>query len=77
MECQACQIGIMQKPPDDHPAYLLCSNCGALELTYSPLPYQEEIHKIPHIEFTNKRGEKELQPQIIFIAGGRKSHSPR
>lgn len=70
MECQSCLIGMMQKPPDDHPAYRICNNCNAIELTYSPLPYQEEIHTIPYEEFTNKRGEKELKPQIIFIAGG-------
>lgn len=66
MECQACQIGIMQKPPDDHPAYLLCSNCGALELTYQPQDYQETIHTIPYV----LSDDGSIKPQIIATFGG-------
>ena len=44
--CHNCKVGIMHPPTDGHPAYLQCDACLAIELTYSPMPYQEEMHTI-------------------------------
>lgn len=33
-------------PPDQHPAYVQCSSCLAIELTYMPQEYQEEMHTV-------------------------------
>jgi phage terminase large subunit len=31
---------------DNHPSYLVCPNCGAIELQYRPQPYQERAHQL-------------------------------
>lgn len=53
-------VGEMQKPKDNHPSYLICSSCGAMQLTYEPMEYQEELHSV------NTGGGID----IIFCAGG-------
>lgn len=70
MQCLNCHMAEMEEPKDHHPAYLICPSCNAIELTYLAQDYQESIHSVPYVEHINKRGEKELDPQIIFIAGG-------
>jgi PBSX family phage terminase large subunit len=56
----------MVKPNNDHPAYVECPNCGAIELLYTPQDYQEEIHEIPY----NVLRTGEIVPQIIATFGG-------
>jgi PBSX family phage terminase large subunit len=70
MQCLNCYTAEMMIPANSHPAYVECPNCGAIELTYEPMDYQEAIHEVPYKEFINKRGEPEIEPRIIFIAGG-------
>lgn len=36
----------MREPVDLHPAYLQCDACLAIELTYAPMEYQEEMHMV-------------------------------
>lgn len=36
----------MTNPPDNHPSYLVCNSCGAMELTYVPQDYQEDLHTV-------------------------------
>lgn len=36
----------MQPPSDQHPSYLQCNSCMAVELTYQPMEYQEEMHTV-------------------------------
>lgn len=43
--CYNCKVGSMMPPPDDHPSYLQCNSCMAIELTYVPQDYQEELHQ--------------------------------
>lgn len=56
----------MEKPPDNHPSYLVCPNCGAIELTYLPMDYQEELHEVPYILDENGG----YKPQILATFGG-------
>lgn len=56
----------MEKPSDNHPAYLVCPNCQAIELTYVPMDYQVPMHTTPYI--VDEDGY--IQMQIIFVAGG-------
>lgn len=48
LECQSCWNGYMVPPVNHHPAYLECSSCGAIELVYEPMDYQEELHEVPY-----------------------------
>jgi Zn ribbon nucleic-acid-binding protein len=66
MECLNCHIGHMQPPRSQHPAYVECPNCGAIELTYEPMDYQTQLHETEYI--VNKNNQ--IQPQIIGIFGG-------
>lgn len=43
--CHHCKVGTLRKPNDDHPSYLICSSCSAIQLTYVPQDYQEEFHR--------------------------------
>jgi phage terminase large subunit len=70
MQCLNCFNGEMITPKDGHPTYLECPMCGAIELTYTAQDYQDVIHTVPYKEFVNKRGIPEIEPQIIFVAGG-------
>lgn len=45
-QCHNCKVGVMTEPPDKHPSYLVCSSCLAIELTYQPQPYQEDMHTV-------------------------------
>lgn len=58
--CESCHSGFMQTPKDNHPSYYVCSSCGAMKLSYSPMPYQEEMH-------TFSSG---LEIDIIAVFGG-------
>jgi hypothetical protein len=55
----------MEKPPDSHPSYLICSSCRAIELTYEPMDYQNAIHTIPYVP----DGKGGIKPQIIATFG--------
>jgi PBSX family phage terminase large subunit len=47
MLCGNCKTTNIQKPIDQHPSYLVCPNCNAIELTYEPQSYQEPAHHHP------------------------------
>jgi PBSX family phage terminase large subunit len=64
-------MGELEKPGNDHPAYLICPNCGGIELLYTPQDYQEKIHEVPYREiFNEETGKWELAAQIIASFGG-------
>jgi phage terminase large subunit len=64
-------MGELEKPSNDHSAYLVCPNCGGIELLYTPQDYQEKIHEVPYREILNEEtGEWELAAQIIASFGG-------
>jgi hypothetical protein len=63
--CPQCKVGTVKPPKDDHPAYFQCDSCMAIELLYSPMDYQEEMHTV------NTGGDID----IIAVFGGKKSHS--
>jgi hypothetical protein len=46
MNCENCHSGHYQTPKDNHPSYIVCSSCGAIKLTYSPMGYQEDMHQV-------------------------------
>lgn len=60
--CRNCKVGYMRIPPDQHPAYLQCDSCLAIELTYVPQEYQEGMHKV-------KTGSDD-DTDIIAVFGG-------
>lgn len=66
MECLNCHVGRMQIPQDQHPSYLICDSCGALELRYVAQDYQNALHTQPIV--LSKDGSP--YPQILFVAGG-------
>lgn len=66
MECLNCNIGQMQDPMNRHPAYLECNTCGAIELTYTALDYQDEFHQTNY----QLAEDGSIRPQIIGIFGG-------
>lgn len=71
MQCQSCYSSDLTRPLNNHPAYLECPNCGAIELLYEPQTYQEEIHTIPYnYSFNEKTGKWEKDIQIIGAFGG-------
>jgi hypothetical protein len=65
MLCQNCFADKMVKPTDSHPSYVVCPSCGAIELTYEPMRYQEELHTIPY----ESDGHGGYKPQIIATFG--------
>jgi hypothetical protein len=61
----------MVPPQNDHPAYVECPSCGAIELLYTPQDYQEGIHNVEYTEIWNEDANRwELIPQIIASFGG-------
>jgi PBSX family phage terminase large subunit len=56
----------MQQPRNQHPAYIECPNCGAIELTNQPLDYQESLHETPY----QLAEDGSIRPQIIGVFGG-------
>lgn len=44
--CHNCKVGIMRVPADQHPSYIQCDSCNAIELTYVPMEFQEEMHTV-------------------------------
>ena len=60
--CHNCKVGTMREPADNHPAYLQCDSCLAIELTYAPMEYQEEMHMV--------RSDGEDDTDIISVFGG-------
>lgn len=59
MECLNCYTADMQEPQNNHPAYVECPNCGAIELTFEPQDYQSSLFQLD---------VKEMQ--IIGVFGG-------
>jgi PBSX family phage terminase large subunit len=45
-QCRNCHAGTLREPLDKHPSYLICDACMAIELTYLPQLYQEEMHEV-------------------------------
>lgn len=50
MLCENCKTANLQQPTDQHPSYLICPNCSAIELTYKPQPYQLLAHQLPRTD---------------------------
>ena len=50
MLCENCKTTTIQKPNDQHPAYLICPNCNAIELNYEPQEYQLKAHQLKHTD---------------------------
>lgn len=65
MTCANCQTGHLITPPDEHPSYLICDNCKAIQLLYEPMDYQEKMHQVPYV-----KNNDYIQPQILGIFGG-------
>ena len=57
--CNNCFTADIVVPDNNHPAYLICPNCNAIELTYQPQDYQEALHQLPKEEM-----------QIVAVFGG-------
>lgn len=71
MMCQNCYVAEMQVPANNHPAYIECPACGAIELTYEPQDYQEPMHETAYSYTLNEdTGEWEIDTQIIGVFGG-------
>lgn len=66
MKCLQCRNGNMLIPANNHPSYIHCEACGAIELTYEPQDYQQEMHGTPYI--LNEDGSQKIQ--IVGIFGG-------
>lgn len=60
--CQNCKVGTLLPPQDQHPSYLQCSSCLAIQLTYIPQDYQEDMHQV-------RNGESD-DTDIIAVFGG-------
>jgi PBSX family phage terminase large subunit len=60
MLCGNCKTTTIQKPSNEHPAYLICPNCQAIELNYEPQDYQLKAHQL--------KNENKLQ--IVGFFGG-------
>lgn len=65
--CPSCHYGSMmeseQRDDDGRAIYLSCSECDTVQMTYLPLPHQNEFHADP--------------AKFKGFFGGRKSHSLR
>ncbi len=66
MKCLHCYTAEMKKPENQHPAYVECPNCMAIELLYKPQEYQRSAHTVPYQK--NKDGS--LKIQIVGFFGG-------
>jgi hypothetical protein len=56
----------MKKPENQHPAYVECPNCMAIELLYKPQEYQRSAHTVPY----QKNQDGSLKIQIVGFFGG-------
>lgn len=71
MQCLNCHVGLMRVPLNNHPAYLECPDCGAIELTYIPQDYQEGIHEVEYTySYNPDTGAFEIDTQIVGAFGG-------
>lgn len=71
MLCMSCRTAELQKPRDGHPSYLICPNCGAIELTYVPQDYQRPLHEVPYRVIKDPNtGNESIAIQIIGVFGG-------
>lgn len=71
MQCLSCFVGTMSKPRDNHPSYLTCTSCGAIELTYKPQDYQEPMHSVPYdLTVDPETGVEGTRMQIVGVFGG-------
>jgi PBSX family phage terminase large subunit len=60
--CHNCKVGTLREPVPAHPAYLVCDSCMAIQLTYEPQEYQEDMHRV-------KNGDAD-DTDIIAVFGG-------
>lgn len=44
--CPNCQVGTLNPPKDQHPSYVQCNSCLAIQKTYIPQEYQETMHQV-------------------------------
>ena len=70
MRCHNCNVTNLTTPPEEthkrQPTYLNCKGCGAIHLTYTPLPHQEQFHQTEQKQNTDGT----LKTQIIGVFGG-------
>lgn len=66
LQCLNCHMGHMQMPESGHSSYVVCDNCGCIELTYTPQDYQRGMHKVDYTQDT----EGDIEAQIIGVFGG-------
>lgn len=68
--CHNCNLRDLITPNTEthkkQPTYMNCLGCGAIHLTYTPLPHQEEFHATA--QTTNADGT--IKTQIIGLFGG-------
>lgn len=60
--CYNCKVGTMRVPADQHPAYVQCDSCLAIQLTYIPQDYQADMHQV--------RTGTQDDTDIIAVFGG-------
>lgn len=65
--CGYCKTDYLQKPADQHPSYMECHTCGAIQLTYVPQEYQAVFHETPY--HLNPDGS--IKNQTIGLFGGK------
>lgn len=66
MECLNCHQAEMVTPNDEHPSYVVCPACDAIELMYEPQDHQSLFHQTPY----RYNPDGSIQTQIIGVFGG-------
>lgn len=69
--CSHCNAGTFVQNPYEHPSYVECDSCGAMQLTYIPMDHQYEFHNTPYRY--NKNGT--IATHTFGLFGGRKFRS--
>lgn len=46
--CEACHFGVYDVPVSGQEWHVTCSECGAVQMVYEPLPHQAAFHADPH-----------------------------
>lgn len=66
-QCPNCRQSQLQIPRDEHPSYLICPSCSAIQLTYEPQDYQTLFHTTP-----TRYNQEDQSPrlQVIGVFGG-------
>lgn len=62
--CPNCRAGTFIQNPYEHPSYVECNSCGAMQLTYVPMDHQYDFHKHPYRY--NKDGSVATQTFGLF-----------